>query len=354
MTKKRVHLDEVLSPKTYNICSNNEIYNFQDLKEYLFYNSFFKNLRNSDGITNNELVELCLKNSIDSDKNKIMIMKQNKEDNSNIENIISKIIHLDEVLSKKAYEICSNNEIYNFKELQECFLQHGSFKHFRKCGLKTNNELIGLCVKNTADSLVKKIVKLKPKENKRSSGKMKNFDIVHLDEKLSKEACDICTDNEAYNFTDLKQQYIFYGSFRHFRNSFDSINDELIKLCITHDIKTAKYNHKIIKINEILIQKKIDTLTSSQVNKINHFINAETLGLSVNCQKVLNRYLKNELDLIGFTKHIFSREVLELTKIKSIAKKSIPELGFFIKNLIEYILNVSIIEEEVIEINFDK
>lgn len=272
-------------------------------------------------------------------------MRQNKEENTTVETKMLKIIHLDEVLSKKAYELCSNNEIYNFKELQECFLNHGSFKHFRKCGVKTNNELIDLCLKNTDDSLIKKIVKPKPKKNKRPSAKIKNFEIIHLDEKLSKEANDICSDNEIYNFVDLKQEYIFHGSFRHLRNSFDSINDELIKLCNTHDIKTAKYNFKIVKISETLIQKKIKNLSSNQVDQINHFINIESTSLSPRCQKVLNRYLKGELNLLGFTTHIFSREVLELTKLKGISKKSIPELGVFVKDLIEYVLNFSIIEK---------
>lgn len=262
------------------------------------------------------------------------------------------IIHLDEVLSKKAYDICSDNEIYNFNELQECFLNHGSFKDFRKCGIKTNNELVELCLKNSDDSLEKKIVKLKPKKIKRSRGEIKSSNLVYLDDNLSQEAYNTCSNNEIYNFLELKQQYIFYGSFRHFRNSCDKTNNELINLCTKHNTYKAQYDYKIIKINQILVQNKIENLTSTQVYKINNYINEKIISLSINSQKVLKRCLKNELNLIGFTKHIFSLEVFELTKIKSIAIKSITELGFFIKDLVEYILNISIIEEEVIENKF--
>lgn len=349
MTKNIIHLDEVLSTESYNICSDNEIYNFQDLKEYYLNNNSFRHFRNSDEKANNELIELCLNNSGGSTKNETITIIQNQVEGLKIGSLDSNIIHLDEVLSKKAYDICLDNEIYNFNELQECFLNHGSFKHFRKCGIKTNSELVELCLKNIDDSLVKKTVKLKTKKNKPSGGKIKNSNLVYLDDNLSVEAYDICSDNEIYNFIELNQQYIFYGSFRHFRNSFDRINDELINLCVTHDIKTAKYDYKIIKINQILIKKKIKNLTSYQVDKINHYINEKTVSLATNSQKVLKRYLKNELDLIGFTKHIFSFGVIELTKIKSIAKKSITELGFFIKDLVEYIL---IIEEEVVENKF--
>ena len=52
-----------------------------------------------------------------------------------------KEIYLRNEMSKQAFEACFENEIDSLEELKEYFSINGSFKKFRNCSSKTNNEL---------------------------------------------------------------------------------------------------------------------------------------------------------------------------------------------------------------------
>lgn len=251
-----------------------------------------------------------------------------------------KINSLKGKISYKAYNTCLVNQIDNFQELNDHYLNYGSFKMLKYCSEITNSELINYCMinKNTNNEI---------NENYNYGIYKKNetINIDLLEEKLNSDTFNLCLNNEIYSFYELKQQYLIFGSFKHLKNINGKINSELVSCCKNSKIYIDPNDFKTILLNHKIIIDKIEKLNNKSLRILNNYISEKFTQLSVRSQNVLKICLKNELHTEGFVKYFFSSDKIEISKINNIGKKSIPELGFYFKKFIEFIDYISSIDD---------
>jgi len=127
---------EFLSNRSRHICEVNNFTDVQTLLNYYYSNYTFINLKNCGRKSDEELKKICAKYSSYLDFEE----KLNK--NTSINEIAVK-----ERLSYRSENICISNNINDINTLLKHYIDNRSFYHLRKCGSKSNSELIKICKK---------------------------------------------------------------------------------------------------------------------------------------------------------------------------------------------------------------
>lgn len=196
-----------------------------------------------------------------------------------------KEIYLSNEISKEAFDVCFYNEIDFLEELKEYHSKNGSFKGFRNCNSKTNNELVLICLE-TFDSV-----------SFSNDTNTKTNEFVNIDSAIKDSIVD-----------DLKEEGLITNNFTIF--SF---------------------------LNSLSVIKKLS---------IDSFLNITFFKLSVRSQNALKKNISNKINLEGFSKLIFQENFFGIRNIHNIGIKSVIELDSFISILNDFIIKVISCEDE--------
>jgi hypothetical protein len=178
---------------------------------------------------------------------------------------------------------------------------------------------------------------------------------IFLKDEISVRAFNTCKDNEIENISELKQYYNTYGSFKHFRNCGKKTDSELVTICL----KYFDLGHETPNIIDIYSNQNIIDLLSDLNEKklliVDNFIKVKYLELSVRSSNALNRFLSGNIKIKNIEKNIFKDIYFNVNNINEVGPKSIPEIGYFIKEIKTFIIDLSdSLNENKIEESFDK
>ena len=314
-----------------------------------------------------------------------------------------KEIYLKNEISKEAFDVCFYNEIDFLEELKEYHTKNGSFKNFKNCSSKTNNELLLICLE-TFDFVAfsnDTIYKINGFETKNSleidnfildETKINDFTIVNFLNNLSinkaesinnfislsynSNLCFKSRNNLKFylsNEINIKgfSRVIFKEQFHQLKNrkligrkSIDEleiylsilnefimqvyicqVDSELTQLTILH---INDYNEAIKNSKKVIFSliKKIDGLSFSQIQLINYYISFSFSKLSVSSSKALKIHLSNEININGFSRSIFQDQFFQLRNLKNIGEKYTIELGNYLAVLKAFILQVAVCQNK--------
>lgn len=177
---------------------------------------------------------------------------------------------------------------------------------------------------------------------------------IFLKEEISVRAFNTCTDNEIETISELIEYYNTYGSFKHFRNCGKKTDSELVGICLKYfDLESQSINSIDIYSNQN-ISNLLSDFDEKKLNIIDNFIKVKFIDLTVRSSNALNKFLSGDVTIKNLDRTIFRDNYFNLNRINDVGQKSIPELGFFLKEIKTFILDLTdSIKEIQIEESFD-
>lgn len=160
---------------------------------------------------------------------------------------------------------------------------------------------------------------------------------IYKKEEISVRSFHVCKYNELNSISDLKKYYYKNKSFEKLRNCGKKTNEELIDIC-------NKYNNVQIPIPIFPSKSLISNLKANQIDTINSFILKKTEALSVRSKNAIRRYLKRDLSISHFAEKILFSSKFNISQLKNVGSKSIPELTHYISSIEELVLKYTSIE----------
>ncbi len=178
---------------------------------------------------------------------------------------------------------------------------------------------------------------------------------IFLKDEISVRAFNTCTDNEIETISELKEYFNTYGSFKHFRNCGRKTDSELVGICLKYfDLESQSINSIDIYSNQN-ISNLLSDFDEKKLIIIDNFIKVKFIDLSVRSSNALNKFLTGDVTIKNLERTIFRDNYFNLNRINDIGQKSIPELGFFLKEIKTFILDLTDSVKEIkIEESFDK
>lgn len=256
-----------------------------------------------------------------------------------------------EEISVRALNTCIEYEIETISDLKECFITHGSFKHFRKCGSKTNHELIEICLKyfdysneNRKDGISNDmIVQVLSKFNKRQIDTINNI-INSSFSKLSNISSKAISNYLSNSVTiDGFLNHILKN--KYFDIIFINDADETTFIELSAFINYIKNN--IIKLHNIPEESDfkniVTALNNSQRQIVDDFIIKLSKKLSTRSYNAICKNINSKPNIILLTEKIHLKDFFDTNGIQNIGKRSMYELN----NYFEEIKRISI---EIFEI----
>jgi len=164
---------------------------------------------------------------------------------------------------------------------------------------------------------------------------------IFLKEEISVRAFNTCTDNEIENISELIEYYNTYGSFKHFRNCGKKTDTELISVCLKYfDCKTETENTNDLFSNNNIIEL-LSKFDERKITIVDNFIITEFLNLSVRSSNALKKFLSGDISIKSIENKIFKDNYFNINRINDIGARSIPEVGFFLKEIKSLIIDIS-------------
>lgn len=312
------HIED-LSVRTINVCKR---YELTDLEKILHYHyvekESFEQMRNCGRKSIEEFVELC-------EKYKDLCIKR-KEELSIIKNEFFEIPYYQlidyEGLSVRSQNVCSDNGFTDIRSIVRYYWANGSFINLRKCGRKSNIELIDLSTKYEIHFLDEKpkieILSEKPLNpliNKIAdlSVKQKSLLLNILKYRFSKLSVRSSNALKSFMDSDINMQGVKFilsnteTELRNIRNvgvnSISEINDFVDSLKeLIETVSSYSDEHDIIVelFNSFLIQKfSLDQKVFAEISENYDFSN----GLPV--FKTIHTLIENEIIFSKKKKQIF-------------------------------------------------
>jgi hypothetical protein len=178
---------------------------------------------------------------------------------------------------------------------------------------------------------------------------------IFLNDEISVRAFNTCTDNEIETISELKEYFNTYGSFNKFRNCGKKTDSELVGICL----KYFDLENQLINTIDIYSNQNICNILSNFDEKkliiVDSFIKVKFNDLSVRSSNALKRFLTGDVTIKNLEENIFSDNYFNLNIISDIGAKSIPEIGFFLKEIRTLIFDLTDnIKEIKIEESFDR
>ena len=164
---------------------------------------------------------------------------------------------------------------------------------------------------------------------------------IFLKEEISVRAFNTCTDNEIETISELIEYYNTYGSFKHFRNCGKKTDSELISICLKYfDSENVTENTNDLFSNNNIIEF-LSKFDERKLTIVDNFIKTEFLNLSVRSSNALNKFLSGDITIKSIKNKIFKDNYFNLNRIDDIGARSIPEVGFFLKEIKSLIIDIS-------------
>ena len=188
-------------------------------------------------------------------------------------------IYSNEKISVRSYHICMYNNLYTINDLNEYYIKHKSFSQLRNCGIKSNLELIKICIDNQGEyyALNQKI----KKEN--------NLESIIAD--LSRIQRDTINSFIFININDLSVR------------SKNAINFVLSK-----NLKIKNFAKQIL-LNENFDSKNIKNIGAKSIIELNNFItNVKDFLIEIS-------HSKDDKYLISLKNKFLIQKTFSITKV---------------------------------------
>lgn len=265
-------------------------------------------------------------------------------------------------INLRSFNVCNDNGLIDLVTILKHYEKYKTFNNIRNCGIKSNEELIKLCVKYsnpTANSYViskdifsKIILNLSEKQLNEI-----NNSIVSYSENLSARTrnsirlllrgkLDIININEKILSND---NFVVHRMRSIGNNSIPELIQfiELIKATLFQFLKD---NNNLIKIEIPISQNSIVTLisnfTRSQREIVNSFIEINTTSLSNRAKKAITSFLDGNLKIRNISARILINDRFDFKEIKNVGSLTVTELKTFIDSISNFIKKVSLVENE--------
>ncbi len=311
-------------------------------------------------------------------------MQINMYTNDKKEITIEEIYNASEI-SIRSYNVCTNNDINTVSKLIEVYYKHGSFEHFRNCGVKTNLELIEICEKynnkyiyelqneqpvispieemlngltRTQREVINSYINIQINDlsvrsrNAISAFLEHNFNVKHFTKMLLLPSDFVLTDIQNIGVKSSKEIKEFIAHVEDFINKVSESHDEKYIISLKNELLIKnKYSLENVP-NDILVSESIFKLIEFLINKNALFNKEHTIILTKGFhlyQKQKETTLDSIADEIKLTKERVRQIRIKMT-VDLIDKLS------FIKNFNDDIYQKYSIdlESDIIELTQDK
>lgn len=158
---------------------------------------------------------------------------------------------------------------------------------------------------------------------------------------ISIRAYNACTDNAIETIGELKEYFNTYGNFKHLKNCGRKTDSELVGLCLKYFDTENHASNIIDKYSNQNISNELLKLDEKKLNIIEHFIKIKFADLSVRSKNALNKFLDGNVTIKNLERSIFRDNYFTIDEINDIGHKSKPELGFFLKEIKTFVLDLS-------------
>jgi hypothetical protein len=245
-------------------------------------------------------------------------------------------------LSYRAYHVCIDLGIETLEDLRRYRDKNNSFLTARKCGKKTNDELINLLEKTivakSSDDNASQLYS-QSKYNTTIKAVFDRFD-------LSVRAYNVCQTLNLSTLGDLNRYFIENGNFLAAKNCGEKTSKELISLIEEDDLQTA-----------IPFPKAAYRLDSQDESIYNILVEEAFCQLSVRCKNALSNVFDAELPTYDSIKRHFIDNNLTGNRLSNVGKLTNTEVESF-KNYCRSLLkkfegaNFSSIEKNMISLSY--
>jgi hypothetical protein len=253
-----------------------------------------------------------------------------------------KEIHGHSGLSNRAYHVCIDLRIETLEDLRRYHDEHKDFLAARKCGKKTNDELIRLLEKN----IVAKSFDASRSQLQNQSKYNTTIKEVFNRFDLSVRAYNVCQSLNITTLADLSQYFIENGNFLAAKNCGQKTSKELIYLIEESDLQTV-----------IPFPRPVYKLDSQDEIIYNILVEEEFSGLSVRCKNALSNVFNTEVPTYDSIKRHFIDNNLTGNRLSNVGKLTNTEIEAF-KNYCKSLLakfegnNFSSIEKNRISLSY--
>jgi hypothetical protein len=164
---------------------------------------------------------------------------------------------------------------------------------------------------------------------------------LFIKNEISIRSFNTCNDNQIYSISDLIDYYLTYGTFSHFRNCGRKTNDELIRIYFKYRNYQNQIDDKANLYSNKNISQIVSRFTDNEIKQLNNYINSEFLNLSVRSANGLKFFLRGNISIDSIQNKVLNHNNFDINQISGIGPRSIPELGFFFKEIKRFILILS-------------
>ncbi len=136
------------------------------------------------------------------------------------------------LISSRAINICESCSFNTIADIAAYFIEHGSLRHIRNCGMKSQDELFDIC-KDQIENLVSEnspILKLNRRNTKMSNNDLSMKEIIE-GELISVKSSNICEEARLYSLELIIDYYLANASFLRLHSCGPKSNEELILFC---------------------------------------------------------------------------------------------------------------------------
>lgn len=164
-------------------------------------------------------------------------------------------------------------------------------------------------------------------------------------EEISVRSLNVCEDNGLLDLASMISYYQENKTFTNLKNCGRKSDEELTAICLKYiDKGNVEYSELVNKENKIIIL--ISSLTRTQIEVINSFIETNSILLSKRSKNAITSFLNGNLKISNICDKILAIERFNIQEIKNVGEKSVLELKHFIESIIEFIEKVAIVKNE--------
>jgi len=164
-------------------------------------------------------------------------------------------------------------------------------------------------------------------------------------EEISVRSLNVCEGNGLLDLASMIRYYKEYKTFTNLKNCGIKSDEELTTICIKYiDKGNVEYSELINKENKIIIL--VSSLTNTQIEIINSFIETNSIFLSKRSKNAITSFLSGNLKISNICDKILAIERFNIQEIKNVGEKSVLELKHFFESIIEFIEKVANVKNE--------
>ncbi|AXE17953.1 hypothetical protein DR864_09505 [Runella rosea] len=246
-----------------------------------------------------------------------------------------------ENISIRSFTVCKNNGLKDLKSILNYYKKNKTFINLRNCGNKSNKELITLCIKYIENE---NAINILPIKENIFTETISIEEIIDY-ENISIRSYNVCKSNSLRDLKSLLEYYQNNKTFLNLRNCGSKSNEELTNLCLKY-IDKENITKLTVPTRENPFVALISTLTRSQREVINSFIESNSNNLSNRSKNAIVSFLKGNLKIRNVSDNILTNDQFSIKDIKNVGTKTTNEIEQFIDSIKVFIEIVGKVENE--------